>query len=169
MPTTRDQLTFTEMMFLSTLFLASMAAASPSGTIVFNDVKADYQVSSEGTVIKFTVTMPRVAWLGIGVSADGTMTSGAGGSDAFICSNGVVQRYWITAYATPTNGTDVIPPTCTQADGVTQMSFSRYIDAQGDKTRAIATSGNTNFIFAYGNDVALAYHANRGSVPYPIF
>lgn len=140
------------------------------GEIKLDDaLTVDYKFLEDKKSIRFWVRAPFDTFLGFGVSTDGTMTSSGSGSDVFICSDGVVQRYWLTSKAPPSNGVPVFG-SCTQEDGQSTMIFSRSLEAESETELAISLEGATNFIYAYGNSEpleTLAYHgANRGSVSF---
>ena len=59
--------------------IAAAALATSGGTLTLDSkMSATYSVSADS--VNFTVTLADSGWLGLGVSADGTM--GSGGNDA---------------------------------------------------------------------------------------
>lgn len=76
------------------------------------------------------------------------------GADVVICSEGVVQRYWVTGYTISDfePSSEVIDATCTEADGSTILAFTRRVAGVDGKERALTPGTVQQFIYAYGND-----------------
>jgi hypothetical protein len=65
-----------------------------------------FEWTEEGDDYEFTASLPFSAWIGVGESADGSMTNGGAGTPAIICSAGVMGQYVMTTKTIPT-GEDV--------------------------------------------------------------
>ena len=146
---------------------ASAALAGLRGTVQLDDkTSATYTVSADQQDVDFVVTLTAAnSWLGFGVATEDSpeMTSGGKGTDAFICSDGKVMRYWLTKAELPTGGVPAEGATCTQADGTTKMTFSRKVASTSATERAISLTSQ-NFIWAYtpGN-TTLCPHTSEGT------
>ena len=118
--------------------------------------------------ITLTVTCENCGWFALGVSTDGSMTSGGGGSDIAFCSgnNKKVRRMSLTSYQGITgdgDGSEIAESTCDVASGA--MTFTRSLakDADTEIPILVAEGQTTNFIYASGNKESKSpsYHATR--------
>jgi hypothetical protein len=156
---------------------ASPASPSPSDADGDKKPSADGEfalgdkLSARSTVngddVSFVVTFAASSgWFALGVSSDGSMTSGGEGSDVVVCDSAGAKRYWITNKSPPSGGVAVDGAVCEFANGEGVLSFTRALKASGAKQRDMLGAGSeTTLIYAHGTPAAMAYHSgNRGSV-----
>jgi len=139
---------------------------APQHIQLSTQMKLQYRVCPDERMVSFTVNLDADAWLALGISADGTMTSSGVGSDVMVCSNGQVSRYWITSKRVPSGGAEVPGATCVHGVNTT-MTFSRSVLPQTRLQRGINVypGFETNVIWAHGSSRTLAYHgSSRGSI-----
>jgi hypothetical protein len=112
--------------------------------------------------VKFVLQLNAVAWISFGFSVGTSisMTGGGDGADVVVCADGVVSRYWLTNKQAPANPNDNINATCTQANGLTTMTFTRNISAVVATERSLTPGTPQQVIYAYGNDgvTGLQFH-----------
>lgn len=115
--------------------------------------------------IQITVTSQQEIWVALGFSSGSvSMTGNGGGVDAFICSDGVVKRYWMTTRSKPSDGREVAGATCSLVSGGSTMVFTRDLAAATSEERAVTLGKKQAIIHAHGHSVELAYHKARGGL-----
>jgi len=100
-------------------------------------------VDDAAKTIEIAVISDRNSWVGVGFSS-GTAVSMIG-QDLYACTNGAVNRYWVTSKSAPSGGTPVVGSSCAFVNGKTTMTFSRPQAAAGANTVAI-TPGTSQVV-----------------------
>jgi len=105
----------------------SAKASGDNVTLSFSPVGSDKA--------RFEVQVNSLGWIGFGISTGttGLMIGGGLGTDAVVCSNGQVKRYWLRSYSGLGKdfSDDIESASCKQANGYTTLTFVRNI-AWGD-------------------------------------
>jgi len=104
--------------------------------------------------IEFEMTVAANTWIGLGLAHGDTVSmSGSGnGAEIVTCSNGQLQRYWVTKYALTPPAADVPGSSCTQANGRTTLVYKRPLATLSSDRISVTPGRVQTIIFARGSD-----------------
>ena len=148
-----------------------------------NDMYMDFSAVGQDEIEIVVRLSGTHAWIGVGLSQDGTMGSSKEGSELFVCdsaSGGKVTRYWSTASGRPEKGEDMKGSSCSfvssaadseiEASGATTMTFTRKLVGSMEdavRSRSIVPGTKQSIISAHGypGTADFSYHGpNNGHV-----
>ena len=125
-------------------------------------------VGSKSENIKIKVSYNVKTWLGFGISQGKgiSMTGNGDGAEIYVCTDGVVKKYWVKETALD-QGVDVGgDATCIQQKGSTTLSFTRPLqNNEKGKGLDIIPKKYQQVIYAHGeaNNLEVGYHGkNKG-------
>ena len=132
--------------------------------VVALDGKLSFKSDVDGGHVTFNVTFVGTqGWFGVGVSADGSMSSKGAGSDVVVCHAGGAERYWLTSKNTPTGGSTMDGATCEFSGGRGFLMFTRALKAKNDKERDMLAVGEMKLIYAHSTNAWPVHHDARGA------
>ena len=127
--------------------------------------------------VTFVLTVTRDAWVSLGVTPNGAMSSSAGNPavlSSWAADGAVSSEYYVltansnsgvTATAPPTGGPTFTLLSASRADGSSSVTFTLpYTDTCGAHELAVCRDVATRFLLAHGGGDAVGYHASSSSV-----
>jgi hypothetical protein len=116
--------------------------------------------------VKFKVTYNSYGWIGLGVSPDGSMIGSAAVIGLPDATNSNVKKYNLNAkqvdgIALGSYQDNVYNKSIKQVQGITTMEFQAFLDWNAGSL-PFKSSGETQMVFAYGQNNILGYHKRKG-------
>jgi len=136
----------------------SAEASGDKVTLSFSPVGSDKA--------RIEVQVSSLGWIGFGISTGttGLMIGGGLGTDAVVCSDGQVKRYWLRSYSGlgEDSSDDIESAACNQANGYTTLTFVRNIAAANAMQRALTPGIAQPVVVAWGeNEDTAKYHGGK--------
>jgi hypothetical protein len=141
--------------------------SKPSGLIPFKPVVMPAPLNLMFSSVKFKVTYNSYGWIGLGVSPDGSMIGSAAVIGLPDATNSNVKKYDLNAKAVDgialgSYQDNVYKKSITQVQGITTMQFQAFLDWNAGSL-PFKSSGETQMVFAYGQNNILGYHKRKGT------
>jgi hypothetical protein len=140
--------------------------SKPSGLIPFKPVVMPVPLNFMFSSVKFKVTYNSYGWIGLGVSPDGSMIGSAAVIGLPDATNSNVKKYNLNAkqvdgIALGSYQDNVYNKSIKQVQGITTMEFQAFFDWNAGSL-PFKSSGETQMVFAYGQNNILGYHKRKG-------